>query len=301
MRTLFLLLLTTLLPALAHGQVQVFACEPEWGALTNALAGDRAEVFVATTANQDPHHIEARPSLIAKMRRADLVVCTGAELEVGWLPLLIRRSGNPNVQTDQPGYFEAAMSVPRLNIPETLDRSHGDVHSAGNPHVHLDPHRLLSIARALAERLQQVDPPHQAHYQQRLDDFAQHWQRRIQHWEQQAQALSGLKVVVHHQDWLYLNHWLGLNQVATIEPRPGIPPSAADQKRLLRTLTDQPPDAILIAGYQNPQAARWLAERLQVPLVTLPYTVGGDSHSNGLSELFQRTLHLLLQTRKVAP
>ncbi|MAA58649.1 MAG: zinc ABC transporter substrate-binding protein [Pseudomonadales bacterium] len=288
-------LIALLFPVLCRAELAVFACEPEWAELTRQLGGSRVSVFAATNALQDPHHIEARPSLIARMRNADLVVCTGAELEVGWLPLLLRRSGNPKVQTNQPGHFEAAMVVERLAIPTTLDRAQGDVHAAGNPHVHLDPRRLLTIARALAQRLMELDPEGEPQYRDRVDAFASEWQRRMAAWESRATPLQGARVVVQHEDWIYFNDWLALNQVATIEPKPGIPPSAADQKRLLNTLSQQPPQLIMLSAYQNDKAARWLADKLQIPVVVLPFTVGADEHSATLPALFDRTLSLLLQ------
>ena len=290
----WIVLLALMLPAWSHAALSVFACEPEWAALTHELAGDRVSVFTATTAQQDPHHVEARPSLIAKMRNADVLVCTGADLEVGWLPLLRRRSANPNVQTQQPGYFEAAMMVERLGIPESLDRAHGDVHAAGNPHVHLDPHRMATIAKALSQRLAQLDPSGAAEYQQRLAQFESSWQALIAEWETAAAPLKGARIVVLHEDWLYFNRWLGIDQVATIEPKPGVPPSAADQKRLLDTLSAQPPAMIVVSAYQNDKAARWLASKLSVPVVKLPFTVGGDAQSDSLSALFERTIALLL-------
>ncbi|MBI2509038.1 MAG: zinc ABC transporter substrate-binding protein, partial [Betaproteobacteria bacterium] len=131
-------------PALAA--LNIFACEPEWGALAKELAGDKASIYVATTALQDPHRIEARPSLIARARSADLMVCTGAELEVGWLPLVQAQSGNPAIQSGRPGYFEAARESVLIEIPQRLDRSQGDVHAAGNPHVHLDPANIARVA-----------------------------------------------------------------------------------------------------------------------------------------------------------
>src|SRR5262245_16058586 len=132
----------------AHAALNIFACEPEWGALAKELGGDQANVYVATTALQDPHRIEARPSLIARARNADLLVCTGAELEVGWLPLLQTQSGNSKIQAGQPGFFEAASVVPLLERPARVDRALGDVHPAGNPHLHLDPRNLGRVAAA---------------------------------------------------------------------------------------------------------------------------------------------------------
>jgi len=292
MKTL-IVLICLLLPSMAWAKLNVFACEPEWASLTQQLGGERVNVYSATTAQQDPHHVEARPSLIAKIRNADLVVCSGAELETGWLPLLLRRSGNPAVQTRQPGYFEAAMQVERLEIPKALDRSMGDVHGAGSPHVHLDPNRLHTIAEKLSQRLALIDEANAAAYQAQWQEFSQQWRRKISQWEQQAIKLSGKKVVVYHQDWVYLNHWLGIQRVATIEPRPGVPPSAADQKRLLEQLQTQPADAIVIAAYQNDKAARWLADKTGLPVIQLPYTVGGDEQSTDLTALMDRTVTLL--------
>ena len=155
------------LPAVSHAKLQVFACEPEWAALTTALTGDKANVFSATHAGQDPHHIQARPSLIAKLRKADLAVCTGAELETGWMPMLQRRARNPKVLAGKPGYFEAAQQVALLEKPSNLDRSEGDIHGDGNPHVQLDPRRILKIADSLSKRLQAIDPDNKSYYQQR--------------------------------------------------------------------------------------------------------------------------------------
>lgn len=290
---LLIVFVLLLAPASSFAKLQIFACEPEWAALSAALAGDQADIFTATTALQDPHHIEARPSLIARMRNADLVVCSGAELETGWLPLLLRASANPKVQLNQPGYFEAAMQVERLDIPVQLDRSAGDVHSQGNPHVHLDPHRLLKIGAALSARLQAIDADSADKYRQRLQQWNADFSRAIAQWEQQAAGLRGKKVVVYHDNWKYLVEWLQLKQIATIEPRPGIPPSGADQKRLLEKLAADKPAAILVAAFENAKAAHWLGEKMQVPVIVLPFTAGGDEQSADLPALFTRTLQLL--------
>src|SRR5688500_10081807 len=156
-------LITTLITALlistpAAAALNIFACEPEWGALAKELAGDKASIYIATTAFQDPHRIEARPSLIARARSADLLVCTGAELETGWLALVQTQSGNARIQTGRPVYFEATQGLSLIDVPQRLDRSLGDIHAAGNPHVHLDPHNITRVAAALGERMAQLDP-----------------------------------------------------------------------------------------------------------------------------------------------
>jgi zinc/manganese transport system substrate-binding protein len=274
--------------------INVFACEPEWSALVQELAGDEAKIYTATTALQDVHHIQARPSLIAKLRRADLLVCSGADLEAGWLPVLLRQAGNSKVQSGQPGYFEAALQVERLEIPTTLDHSQGDLHAGGSPHVQLDPHRVARIAQALSQRLATVDPDNTAHYQQRAKDFLQRWTQAIQGWEQRAVSLKGVPVVTHHKAWVYLFDWLGLREVATLEPKPGLPPSAAHLAQLKQQLTQQPAKMIIRAAYQDERASEWLNKQTGIPMVMLPYTVGGTDKAKDLFGLFDDTLDRLL-------
>ena len=208
--------------------IKVFACEPEWAALTQELAGDLVTVYTATTAQQDPHQVQARPSLMAAVRNADLMVCTGAELEAGWLPVLLRQSGNPKVQLGQAGHFDAADFVRKLEVPTRLDRADGDVHAAGNPHIQTDPRNIATVAQALGKRLAEVDPAHASTYQSRLTDFNARWGQAMQRWTQAAAPLKGMPIVVQHKGFPYLENWLGLNQVAALEPKPGV----EERKRL---------------------------------------------------------------------
>src|SRR6516165_3454702 len=206
----------------AHAVVRVLACEPEWGALAQELGGKLVDVAVATNALQDPHQIQAKPSLISRARNADLVVCTGAELEVGWLPVLLSQSGNAKVQPGQPGNFAAADQVRKLEVPTQLDRAQGDVHAAGNPHIQTDPRNIALVATALSARLAQVDPSHAAQYQQRGAAFAQKWQANMARWAKQAAPLKGVAVAAHHKAYAYMEDWLGLTEVAVLEPKPGV-------------------------------------------------------------------------------
>ncbi|HZP66550.1 MAG TPA: zinc ABC transporter substrate-binding protein [Rudaea sp.] len=274
-----------------------FACEPEWGSLLHELAGDAISIDVGTSALQDVHVIEAKPSLIAKVRRADLVVCTGADLEVGWLPQLIRQAGNPKVSSG-PGYFLASDQITTLEKPSKLDRSEGDIHPQGNPHFQLDPYRMLVIAKALAARLGELDPAHAAQYQQRLADFTTRWQAAIKTWEAKAAPLKGRKVVVHHLSWVYLEQWLGLEQIGALEPKPGVPPTSAHLASLVDLTKNSHTLAILRAAYQDPKPGDWLSEQTGVPAVTLPFTVGGDERSKDLFGLFDSTIDKLLAVAK---
>lgn len=290
LRVLFLLLLAN--PA--HAALNVFACEPEWAALTRELAGEQANIYIATSALQDPHRIEARPSLIAKARRADLVVCTGAELEMAWLPVVLRESGNTNVQPGGNGYFEAASVVRMLEVPGRLDRGDGDVHAAGNPHIQTDARNFLSIASALTHQLTQRDPPNKALYQQRLGAFEQRWRAALARWEKQAAPLKGVSVVVQHKGFPYLSDWLGLREVAVLEPKPGMEPSAAWLSQVLDTLQRHPAKMVLRAAYQSERPAQWIVQRTHITAVELPYTVGGSPQATDLFALFDDTIARLL-------
>lgn len=281
----------------AQAKLNVFACEPEWGALTQELAGDKVAVDVATSALQDVHQIEAKPSLIAKVRKADLVVCTGADLEVGWLPQLIRQAGNPKVASGA-GYFLAASQVTTLEKPAQLDRSAGDVHPQGNPHIQMDPYRVLTVAKSLSARLSQIDAANAAVYQQRFADFSGRWNAAIKRWEAKAAPLKGRRIIVQHGSWVYLERWLGLQQIGALEPKPGVPPTSAHLAGLIGTAKSGNTLAIVRAAYQDPKASAWLSERSGVPAVMLPLTVGGDPQAKDLFGLFDSTIDKLLGAAK---
>lgn len=285
MRHLIAVLALMLVPAAASA-VEVFACEPEWAALVRELAGDHAKITVATTPFQDPHSLQARPSLIAAIRDADLVICSGADLEIGWLPLLLRRAGRHEL-------FYAADYVRKLEVPMLVDRSQGDIHPQGNPHVHLDPRNIRRIAGALGRKLAEIDPGNQAVYEARLDNFQQRWADAMLEWDVRAQRLAGLELASHHKGFSYLAEWIGLEIVATLESKPGIPPSGAHLARLLEQLTAWPPAAIVRTPYENDKPSQWLSARLGIRAMTLPYTVGGSVGVDDLFSLYDETLSML--------
>jgi len=289
MRTLVALVLAaSSWPALAA--LNIFACTPEWASLANEIGGERASIFSATNALQDAHHVEARPSLIARARRADLVVCTGAQLEIGWLPLVLTQSGNPKIQPGQRGYFEAASAARMIEVPQRVDRAMGDVHPAGNPHLHLDPRNVASVAKALAQRMSVLDVQDAGYFLDREIAFQKRWQAATLRWEREAEPLAGMPVVVYHKDLSYFIAWLGLREIGTLEPKPGVPPSAAHLAELLASLKQTPVKAVVRAAYNDPRAADWLAQQAQVPAVVVPFTVGGTDGAKDLFGLFEDTI-----------
>lgn len=297
-RVLAGLLIASFASTSVHAAVSVFACLPEWASLAQELGADKVSVYQASSPLQDPHRIEARPSLVAHMRGADLVICTGAELETGWLPVLMQSAGNRKVQPGTPGYVAAADYVDRLEVPTRLDRAEGDIHPSGNPHIQLDPHNIAKVAAVVSDRLAKIDPKNAAFYAARAEDFQTRWQAAVARWEQQAAPLKGMRLVPYHKDTVYLIHWLGMVEVMDIEPKPGIPPSAGYLAELVDKIQRDGADAITRSMYTDPKAPQWLSEHTQVPLVDLPYTVGGTPEAKDLFGLFDDIIARLEKVRK---
>jgi zinc/manganese transport system substrate-binding protein len=280
--------------------LNVFACEPEWAALAQELGGNEVSIYTATTARQDPHQVQARPALIAQLRKADLVVCTGAELEIGWMPVLQRQASNAKVQSGAPGYFEATQQVPLMEKPQRLDRAEGDVHPAGNPHIQGDPRLMRTVAAALARRMQEVDPVHAAAYVQRAKAFDDKMAQAIQRWQTAAAPLKGTRAVIYHKDWVYLFTWLGIGEVGTIEPKPGVPPGSAWLAQLLDDIPKRKAQFVVYAAYQDPKAANFVAQKAGIPAVMLPFSVGGTDEAKDLFSFYDDTVRRLVAGLKGA-
>ena len=293
--SLAMLACALLVAAPVHAQLNVFATVPEWGALAEELGGDKVKVYVATNALQDPHRVQARPSLLARVRSAQLLLATGADLEIGWLPLLQRDSGNPRILPGAPGMFEASQYVQLLGIPTSVDRSMGDVHAAGNPHIQTDPRNFLPIAQALTERLILLDSVNSSFYQDRLRSFLFKWQANIDRWANIALPLQGEKIWVQHDAYLYLNDWLGLVQVGALEPTPGVDPSVAHLGAVLQRQSQLKGRMIITSAYAGDAASKWFSERATIPLVVLPFTVGGNKEASTLEAFFEDTVARLVK------
>ena len=293
--SLAMLACALLVGAPVQAQLNVFATVPEWGALAEELGGDKIKVYVATNALQDPHRVQARPSLLARARSAQLLLATGADLEIGWLPILQRDAGNPRILPGTPGMFEASQYIQLLGIPTSADRSMGDVHAAGNPHIQTDPRNFLPIAQALTERLILLDSVNSSFYQGRLRSFLFKWQANIDRWATIALPLRGEKIWVKHDAYLYLNDWLGLVQVAQLEPTPGVDPSVVHLGAVLQRQSQLKGRMIITSAYAGDAASKWFSERATIPLVVLPFTVGGNKEASTLEAFFEDTVARLVK------
>ena len=286
MNRLIAALLLCVLPFAVNAQIRVFACEAEWAALADEIGGDLVDSYSATTALQDPHYIQARPSLIAKVRRADLVICSGAQLEIGWLPALLQKANNRKVLPGSDGYMEASSFVLRVGATADVDRSKGDIHPQGNPHIQVNPHNMAAVARALGARMSKLNPDNTEIYEENLNKFLIKWESSIARWEAAATSLKGKRAITHHKSWVYLLGWLGIEEVANLEAVPGLPPTAAHLSHLTTQFSSGGADVIIRAPYQHGKSSEWLSERTGIPAIVLPLTVGGTDGSTDLFTLF---------------
>ncbi len=294
-RIALLALVAAAAPLTASAELDVFACEPEWAALADELGGTLVATYSATTALQDPHYIQAKPSLIARVRNAELLVCSGAELEIGWLPALLQKANNRKVMPGNDGYMEASAYVLRLDATGNVDRAKGDIHPQGNPHVQTNPHNVSAIARELSRRLALLDPANATTYEKRLGDFLGRWESATAAWEERAAPLKGKRGITHHKSWVYLERWLGIEEAANLEAIPGLPPTAAHLSRLTTEFESGGADFIIRSPYQDDRPSLWLSERIGVPAIVLPLTVGGTDEATDLFRLFDDIINRLLE------
>jgi len=281
-------------PTSAFAKTNIFACAPEWEALAQEIAGDTAHIYTASNASQDIHYMRAKPSLLAAMRKADLVICSGASLEIGWLPILLNKAGSNQVQEGAVGSIMASDYVPLLGVmQEKADRSMGHVHPEGNPHVHLDPNNILIISKVIAERLSEIDQTNTATYQANQSAFETSWTQSMAQWVSDAQSLKGQNIVVYHKSWTYLLAWLGIENIASLEPKPGVPPTAAHLEKILNDIQGKNTIGILVAPFESDKAAKWLSEKAKIPIIRLPFTVGGSEQAQDLESLFSDTIQRL--------
>jgi zinc/manganese transport system substrate-binding protein len=282
----------------AYANLNVFACEPEWAALATELGGDKVSVYSATTGQQDPHQIQARPGLIARARNADIAVCTGAELEIGWLPQILAQTSNQKIRPGTPGAFDATSFVHLLEVPARLDRAEGDIHGQGNPHIQTNPANILAAAKPLADRFAQLDPANAQTYAARLADFTMRWQAAMAKWQAQAAPLKGVPIAVGHLSWIYMENWLGLKRVAALEPKPGVPPSAGYLAQVVDTLQKNPVKFVIRAAYEDDRPSKFISDKVHIPAVVLPFTVGGSDGAKTLFGLYDDTINRLLAAVK---
>lgn len=245
--------------ASVQAEVRVVATTSSMGMLARTVGGDAVQIVVLAPPDRDAHSLLARPSMMIALRRADLLVAVGADLEIGWLPAALRGANNPRILPGQPGYFEGASHVVLLEAGQLADRSRGDVHPVGNPHFYMDPERMAAVAVALAERLALLDPANRTSYTGRAAAFGADVARRVPGWRRAGELADG--VVLYHRDVNYLAALLNVPVLGYIEPVPGIPPTASHLRELVQRLSGTR-GVILYSSFQSSEGPEFLARTL---------------------------------------
>jgi len=261
--------------------------------ITQYIGGEHVSTSAIARGAQDAHFIQAKPSYMVKLKRADLLIYSGMELEIGWLPLLIQGSRNRKLAAGGRGCFNASTAIHEDHILEKprgeLDRSMGDVHPRGNPHYILNPHNALKVAEYIAEKLIQCDPKNKDDYEKNLLNFSRELRERIKQWESKTAYLKGLDVICYHTHWSYLLDWLGMKSIGYIELKPGIPPSPRHKKWIEQLVIDKGINMVLISSWKEPTKAREVANTGNAKLVILPGEVqameGSDDYISWIDHI----------------
>ncbi len=292
-------------PAVA-GKINIVTTLPSLASITESIGGDYVNVYSITRGVQDAHYVEAKPSYMIKVNKADLLIYSGLELEIGWLPLLIQGARNNKVNVGSKGNLNAASAIPHNHILEKphgeVDRSMGDVHPSGNPHYLLNPNNALLVADLIAERIKSLDPEHKEQYANNLSQFKETLKNKIQALEDKASYLQGQDIVCYHVHWSYLLDWLKINQKGYIELRPGIPPTPKHKQEIISLIKENQIKVIIVSSWKEPTKAREVANATGADLLILPGEVnamkGSDNYINWieylvtqLSEAYDSDLH----------
>jgi zinc/manganese transport system substrate-binding protein len=288
----------------AEAKLNVFACVPEWAALTNSIGGDRVDVHLATNASENPETLPPTPGMITAMDAADMFVCTGVDLEGTWLPEVLKRTNNPKVADSKestppvstlPGQFYAAQFV-QLQKDDIgqFHTTHHHVHWMGNGHIEGDPRNIVKVAAQLAKRLIQIDPDGKDYYTDRTKKFIADLNAHIPDWEKKAAPLKGLNLAVQHEHTLYTFRWLGIKTAAMIEIEPGVEPGPEHLTNLITSIPQKQIKFIVYGAYEDPKESKYVAEKAGVPLVKVPVTIGGTDQAKDFVSLYDDIINRLL-------
>jgi zinc/manganese transport system substrate-binding protein len=275
--------------------LHVVAAYPYIGDLVEKIGQRNVRVWVLARGDYNPHVIIPRPSFIAHVRRADLLVINGAQLEIGWMPPLLRQANNPAVQPGERGFLDLSRNITLIDVPTSVSREQGDIHPDGNPHFYLDPHHILVLAKAIADKLAEIDPGNASYYQSNYNEFASRWAVKLREWDQAMKALEKTRVVEYHKNYDYFLRRYGLVLAGTVEPLPGIPPTSKHIEHLESVLKVDPARVILQDVYNPADASEHLANKLGMKLVFLPHDIGAVREAHDIFSLFDEMVRRLAQ------
>jgi zinc/manganese transport system substrate-binding protein len=281
LRIIMALIALSLFTTPVHAAVKVVATLPWIGSLAQEIGKDKVAVTTLVKISQDPHSIEAKPSMIAAARRADILMYNGLDLEIGYLPILMEASKNPKVNPGNAGNFNCAAYVTPLGIPTSAGRENGDVHPLGNPHYHLSPAQMKKVASGMAERLAKVDPANAGFYRDNAVRFTAQVDRKMKEW--QGMTLKGKQFVSQHKFFEYLAAEFGFKIVGYLEDKPGIPPSSAHVQALIAGISTQKPAALLSTAYHDQKVPQFVTSKTGVKTIIVPHDVGAGGSTDWFS------------------
>jgi zinc/manganese transport system substrate-binding protein len=299
LRSALLACVAATVTAPARAEINVVTSTEDLAALTREVGGDKVKIDSIGRGHQDPHFVEAKPSFILKLHSADLLVVVGRELEIGWLPPLIQQSRNAKIQVGAPGYLDASLTARILEIPTgQITRAMGDVHPLGNPHYWLDPENGRRIARAVEEKLAQIDPGDADYFSARLADFDKRLSEAEQRWNALMAPYKGLKIVTYHSSWPNFAECFGLVIVGYVEPRPGIPPSPSHTLDLIQEMKRQNTKILFVEPYFDLKTPSSIARETGAKVLVMSPSVGGVKEVTDYVKLFDYDLNLLIAAIK---
>jgi len=294
-RLLFVLMLILVSQAICRRPLHVAASYPYIADLVEKIGMRNVRVWALARGDYNPHVIIPRPSFIAHVRRADLLVISGAQLEIGWLPPILRQANNPYVQPGERGFLDLSRYVTLIDVPTSVSREQGDIHPEGNPHFYLDPYNIPLLAKAIAEKLCEIDPSDASYYRSNLDEFVRQWNEKLKEWKEKMRPLERVAVVEYHKNYDYFLRRFGLPIVGTVEPLPGIPPTSKHIEQLESVLQNHRAQFILQDVYNPDDASRHLANKLGMKLIVLPHDVGAVREVDDIFSLFDEIVRRLTQ------
>lgn len=282
-----LILSVSVFASTSFARINIVTSVPDLAAIAKEIGGDNVKVKSLSKGYQNPHYVDAKPSYIVNLNKADLLIYVGLDLEVGWLPILITGARNSKINTpNSGGNLNTSTLVPLLDIAQTnFDRSLGDIHPGGNPHFLLDPRRAIIVAGGIANRLTELDPENSSSYESNLADFISKLELKIIEWDGMLEPYRGTKLFTYHKLWTYFNNWAGFDEVGTIEPKPGIPPSPKHVAELIKIVESSDVKLVLSANYYPKKTGEQIAKSTNINFLSLPVQVGGEGDVKTYSEL----------------
>ncbi len=296
-------LIAALIPTAVGAQkkLNVVATTPDLASIASMIGGDRVDVKALAKATEDPHFVDAKPSLIVTLNRADMLIDGGAEMEIGWLPPLLQSARNTKIATGAPGRISAAQGIKLLEVPATFDRSRGDVHALGNPHFLTDPANARIVAANIAGHFAQVDPGSAAAYQANLARFQSTLDAKLTDWQRQLAPYKGAKIVTYHRDFIYLAARFGLDVLETLEPKPGIAPSPAHLAQVIAAMKGANARVILVQPFQNRRTAETVARQTDASVIEVPQQPGAIAGTATYVDLIDHLVAEMVAAFKAKP